>query len=88
MVHGILSAIFAIALSCIDPFLCFLPAAFYLGREHSEAEYRYMKSHHTTRAESPWYMGWLPESWTLDAVLDFLIPLVVCFIVFYARVLL
>jgi hypothetical protein len=82
MVHGIFSAIFALALSCIDPFLCFLPAAFYLGREHSEAEYRYMKKHKTNRENSPWYMGFLPESWTLDGVLDCAIPAVVCVVVF------
>jgi hypothetical protein len=82
MIHGLISLLIATELAFISPWLAFLPAAFYLGREHSEAEYRYMKAHHTNRADSPWYMGFLPESWTLDAVLDCAIPFLVCATVF------
>ena len=50
-------------------------AAFWAGREHAQAEYRWMARYYTNRAGMPWYAGWLPESWTRDSLVnDLLLP--------------
>ena len=48
-------------------------SAFLAGREHAQAEYRYMDRNSTNRAGSPWYMGFLPESWNRDGLINDLI---------------
>ena len=57
---------------------CFWPAVFYMGREHSQAEYRYIAKHGNQRNNCPWYCGFLPSAWTVKGVLDWLLPWVVC----------
>ena len=44
MIHGLISAIFCIiiALAGLPAWLCLCPAAFYIGREFTQAEYRYI----------------------------------------------
>lgn len=82
MIHGFISFVSALILGILSPWCCFLPAAFYLGREHSQAEYRYMSAHHTKRENSPWYCGWLPESWNQKAILDAVLPFLMGLLVF------
>lgn len=54
---------------------------FWIGREYTQAEYRYMENHKTNRNKSPWYMGFLSESWNIDSfIVDMLIPSVIAFI--------
>ncbi|WP_019933844.1 hypothetical protein [Oceanimonas smirnovii] len=50
-------------------------AAFWLGREHAQAEYRWLAAHNANRARMPWYAGFLPASWSRDSLIrDLLLP--------------
>lgn len=49
-----------------------LAIGLFLGREHDQAEYRWMKEHGTNRAEKPWWAA----KWTFDGLLDWFGPLV------------
>ena len=52
-------------------------SAFYIGREHSQAEYRVLKEFYgNKRANAPWYCGFELRAWTLKGVLDWIAPLV------------
>lgn len=53
-----------------------LGAAFYMGRELAQAEYRYIQANGGQRDEVPWYCGFLPEAWNKKGVLDWVGPLV------------
>lgn len=65
--------------------LFFLPAIFYLGREFTQAEYRYINQYcNKKRANMPWYAPFTKKAWTLKGMLDWILPLVVstvCFII-------
>lgn len=52
-------------------------AIFYLGREHAQAEYRYISSHGGQRHAVPWYCGLLPAAWTSKGVTDWVGPLLI-----------
>lgn len=52
-------------------------AIFYLGREHAQAEYRYISSHGGRRDAVPWYCGLLPSAWTTKGVTDWVGPLLI-----------
>lgn len=52
-----------------------LGAAFYMGRELAQAEYRYIQANGGQRDEVPWYCGFLPEAWNKKGVLDWVGPL-------------
>ena len=80
MIHAILSAITcAILIVCgLNWTSCFWPAAFYLGREIAQSEYRYIQSHGGKRANCPWYCGFLPEAWTVKSVVDCVLPWISC----------
>jgi hypothetical protein len=52
---------------------------FWAGREHAQAEARYiaqlLPTHH--RSDMPWWAGFAPRAWTLDAfVFDLCLPIV------------
>jgi hypothetical protein len=54
-----------------------LGVGFFLGREHAQAEYRVIqKFYNGKRANMPWYGGFEPRAWSLDSVLDFMLPIV------------
>ena len=79
MNHALVTIIFCA--SCLFlglpwPFF-FWPAAFYAGREHAQAEYRYIEAHGGKRADCPWWCGFAPSAWTAKSLLDFLLPLAV-----------
>ena len=47
----------------------------FFGREHAQAEYKAINADFNgQRANMPWYAGFKPKYWTLDAVLDVLFP--------------
>lgn len=51
-------------------------AALWLGREHAQAEYRWLAAHNANRSRMPWVAGFLPESWNRDALVnDLLLPI-------------
>lgn len=48
---------------------------FFLGREHAQAEYKAIAADFNgQRANMPWYAGFNPKYWTLDAALDVALP--------------
>lgn len=52
-----------------------LAVGFFLGREHAQAEYKAINTDFDgKRANMPWYAGFNPKYWTLDALLDVAFP--------------
>jgi len=55
-----------------------LAIGFFLGREHTQTEYKAINTDFDgKRANMPWYAGFNPKYWSLDALLDVLVPTVV-----------
>jgi hypothetical protein len=53
-------------------------SAFFLGREHSQAEYRVIEHFYEgKRANMPWYGGFERRAWDLKSILDFVLPIIV-----------
>lgn len=53
-------------------------AMFWFGREHSQAEYRYMSLKHINRSELGFFDGFKREAWNSDSLVnDLIIPSVV-----------
>ena len=77
MIHAIITTVIALAVVLLNgqEALCFLPALFYLGREHAQAEQRYIDTHGGYRNKCPWYCGFLPQSWNLKGMLDWILPM-------------
>lgn len=82
MIHALLSLVTCgICLLIGLPWPVMLwPAAYYFGREMSQAEYRYIQSHGGKRANCPWYCGFFSSAWTAKSVIDCLLPWVVCIV--------
>jgi len=56
--------------------------AFFIGREHAQAEYRVIGQYYGgKRANMPWYGGFRPEAWTRKGLLDWVSPAVVTAVV-------
>lgn len=54
-------------------------AAFFIGREHAQAEYRYIEANGGSRydtPEPPEIAALNPRWWSKDAVLDFVFPVI------------
>jgi len=52
-------------------------SAFFLGREHAQAEYRVIqKFYDGKRANMPWYGGFERRAWDVKSILDFVLPIV------------
>ena len=52
-------------------------ALFYMGREHAQAEYRWIEHYGAgRRANMPWWGGFDPKVWNLKSLTDWLLPLV------------
>ena len=77
MIHGLIALAWCLGCALLGaPAAClFWPAAFYLGREVAQAEYRYIESHGRKRAPCPWWCGFKPGAWTAKGLLDWLLPL-------------
>ena len=51
-------------------------SAFFLGREHAQAEYRVIqKFYEGKRANMPWNGGFEIRAWDLKSILDFVLPI-------------
>lgn len=78
--HSIITAI-VVGIVCIfgvGLYALLLMAGFWAGREHSQAEYRYMKLKGITREELSDADGFRLEAWNYDSfVNDLVIPIVV-----------
>lgn len=51
---------------------------FFLGREHSEAEYRWMDLHKTNRTGAESIGAFSPDVWTIGSLLDWIVPILTC----------
>ncbi len=95
MVHALITFIVCIPIALIIYFLklpiallYFLPAMFYLGREFTQAEYRYINQYcNKKRANMPWYAPFTKKAWNLKSMLDWVFPLVVSIIFFIITIL-
>jgi hypothetical protein len=51
-------------------------SAFFIGREHAQAEYRVIQEFYEgKRANMPWYGGFEPRGWDRKSILDFVLPI-------------
>ena len=84
MVHALITFIICVVIFLVKlPFiLFFFPVMFYVGREHAQAEYRYIASHGGKRANCPSWCGFLPSAWTCKGLGDFIFPLIIA-VTFY-----
>jgi hypothetical protein len=67
-------------------FLAFLfVAGFFIGREITQAEYRYIEKYAGhKRANAPIYCGLIPKAWNFDSFFnDMLLPVIVSFATWY-----
>lgn len=76
--HSIITAILMIvACFCglgIYALICI--AGFWFGREHSQAEYRFMKIQGITRSDLGFFQGFNPIAWNFDSlVIDLILPI-------------
>jgi hypothetical protein len=52
-------------------------SAFFVGREHAQAEYRVIqKFYEGKRANMPWNGGFEPRGWDIKSMLDWILPTV------------
>jgi hypothetical protein len=52
-------------------------SAMFIGREHAQAEYRWIEHHGGgLRANMPWWGGFDPKVWDRHSLLGFVLPLV------------
>lgn len=79
MIHAGITLVFCITLlvSGFSGYLVCIPIFFYIGREYTQAEYRYIEAHGGKRSECPWWCGLAKESWTVKGVMDWFLPTVV-----------
>jgi hypothetical protein len=55
--------------------VCF-GSAFFVGREHAQAEYRVIEHFYEgKRANMPWYGGFESRGWDIKSILDFGLPI-------------
>lgn len=57
---------------------------FFLAREHTQAEYRWIAKYGKgKRANMPWYGGFDYKAWDLDSVLDCAVPVFACATIYF-----
>jgi hypothetical protein len=58
-------------------------SAFFVGREHAQAEYRVIEHFYEgKRANMPWYGGFEARGWDRKSLMDFVLPIAATAIVF------
>lgn len=78
-----LHAVIVLCLACAGwltglPELAMGGACFYAGREHAQAEYRWIAAYgHGHRKNMPWWGGLDPRAWNVKSVADVLLPCLV-----------
>lgn len=79
MLYACIAVIFVlVGWCCHMPILVWLCVAFYIGREHAQAEYRWIDACGDGRRENmPWWGGCDPRVWNRKSLLDWLLPAVV-----------
>lgn len=78
--HTIITAVL-VTVGCVFGYgieTLLIVGGFWFGREHSQAEYRYMKLKGISRSELSFFDGFRKEAWSKDSFLnDFVIPILV-----------
>ena len=78
--HTIITTVL-VAVGCVFGYgieVLILVGGFWLGREHSQAEYRYMKLKGINRSKLGFFDGFRLEAWDRDSFLnDLIIPIIV-----------
>lgn len=78
-----LHACIVLCLACLEwlagvPGLAAGGACFYAGREHAQAEYRFIEAYADGRRDNmPWWGGLAPRAWNGKSVADVLLPCLV-----------
>jgi hypothetical protein len=58
-------------------------SAFFVGREHAQAEYRVIEHFYEgKRANMPWHGGFERRAWNVKGILDFVLPIAATAIAF------
>ena len=86
MNHAILSVVVTILASFVgNVFIgALLISGFYIGREVTQAEYRWISQYGAgKRANMPWWGGFDPRAWNRKALLDWILPVIVSFTLAY-----
>jgi len=53
-------------------------SAFFVGREHAQAEYRVIEHFYEGKRDNmPWYGGFEPRGWDVKSILNFVLPIIV-----------
>lgn len=80
MLHALIAALAqtVLYLLCGDLWVgAALAAGLFAGREHAQAEYRWIERYgEGRRANMPWHGGFQPRVWTLKSALDAILPAV------------
>ena len=80
MIHALITFVICVIFALFKlPLLCCLfPAMFYIGREYTQAEYRYIEQYcDRKRANMPWYVPFTIKAWTVKGMFDWILPLAV-----------
>ena len=57
-------------------------SAFFVGREHAQAEYRVIQKYYDgKRANMPWYGGYEPRGWDRKSLLEWVLPSIAVIVV-------
>ncbi|WP_407583892.1 hypothetical protein [Escherichia coli] len=58
---------------------------FFIAREHTQAEYRWIeKFGKGKRINMPWWGGFDPRVWDVGSLLDFAVPVIFCFCIYFS----
>lgn len=79
MIHALIAAGASVVLLLLGapPLSHFYVPAFFCGREHTQAEYRYIEANGGKRADCSAFCGFFPSAWDLKSLLDWILPLIV-----------
>lgn len=83
MIHAMITLIIS---ACFYPIgfhaeVSVIISAFYVGREHAQAEYRTIYTNYgRKRANAPWWCGFEPRAWNWKSLLDWMVPVVVAIV--------
>ncbi|SSW75627.1 Uncharacterised protein [Klebsiella pneumoniae] len=60
----------------------------FIAREHTQAEYRWIEQFGAgKRANMPWWGGFSWRAWNLPSLLDWLVPVLACSVVYFVATL-
>ncbi|MCU6682124.1 hypothetical protein M8320_08925 [Leclercia sp. H6W5] len=91
----LIHAVVAVTLQCCIGFLWgqwgtggAIGCMWFIAREHTQAEYRWIAQFGAgKRANMPWWGGFDWRAWNLPSLLDWLVPVLACTVVYFAATL-